>query len=129
MPADDVGHGFDNIGDVLSLSPVLMERYLDAAEAVVARTLATGKETVKTPNRSAGKAAEKPAGPQVRNGLAQFITATNGSSVPESMTLFDSEPVALIYLIAADGEYAIRLSAEPLKSGSGRVEIGISVDG
>src|SRR4051794_21821480 len=28
FPSDDVGHGFDNIGDVLSLSPVLMERYL-----------------------------------------------------------------------------------------------------
>ena len=28
FPADDVGHGFDNIGDVLTVSPVLMERYL-----------------------------------------------------------------------------------------------------
>ncbi len=34
FPSDDVGHGFDNIGDVLSVSPVLMERYLDAAVAV-----------------------------------------------------------------------------------------------
>ena len=28
FPIDDEGYGFDNIGDVLSLSPVLMERYL-----------------------------------------------------------------------------------------------------
>ena len=34
FPSDDVGHGFDNIADVLSISPVLMERYLDAASAV-----------------------------------------------------------------------------------------------
>ncbi len=34
FPADDSGYGFDNIGDVLSLSPVLMERYLVAAERV-----------------------------------------------------------------------------------------------
>ena len=34
FPSDDVGHGFDNIGDVLSVSPVLMERYLDAAVGV-----------------------------------------------------------------------------------------------
>ena len=34
FPSDDVGYGFDNIGDVLSLPPMLMERYLAAAEAV-----------------------------------------------------------------------------------------------
>src|SRR5262249_20610838 len=32
--ADDSGYGFDNIGDVLSLSPVLMEKYLAAAETL-----------------------------------------------------------------------------------------------
>jgi hypothetical protein len=32
FPQDDSGYGFDNIGDVLSLSPVLMEHYLNAAE-------------------------------------------------------------------------------------------------
>ena len=28
LPADDIGYGFDNIGDVLTVSPVLLERYL-----------------------------------------------------------------------------------------------------
>ena len=31
FPVDDSGYGFDNIGDVLSISPLLMEKYLDAA--------------------------------------------------------------------------------------------------
>ena len=31
FPSDDVGYGFDNIGDVLSISPLLMEKYLNAA--------------------------------------------------------------------------------------------------
>jgi hypothetical protein len=31
LPADDTGYGFDNIGDVLQISPLLMERYLSAA--------------------------------------------------------------------------------------------------
>jgi hypothetical protein len=35
FPSDDVGYGFDNIGDVLTLSPLLMERYLAAAEQIV----------------------------------------------------------------------------------------------
>jgi hypothetical protein len=39
FPADDIGHGFDNIGDVLTLSPLLMERYLDAAESIANRVI------------------------------------------------------------------------------------------
>jgi hypothetical protein len=31
LPADDSGYGFDNIGDVLTVSPVLLEKYLSAA--------------------------------------------------------------------------------------------------
>jgi hypothetical protein len=34
FPADDSGYGFDNIADVLSLSPLLMENYLNAAEKI-----------------------------------------------------------------------------------------------
>ena len=34
LPADDSGYGFDNIGDVLSLSPVLFDKYLAAAEGI-----------------------------------------------------------------------------------------------
>ena len=39
FPSDDVGYGFDNIGDVLTLPPVLLERYLDAADEVVRRAI------------------------------------------------------------------------------------------
>ena len=41
FPADDVGYGFDNIGDVLSLPPLLMERYLAAAEAITGMAIVT----------------------------------------------------------------------------------------
>jgi hypothetical protein len=36
FPADDVGNGFDNIGDVLTIPPILLEKYLTAAEKIVA---------------------------------------------------------------------------------------------
>ncbi len=39
FPTDDSGHGFDNIGDVLTISPLLMEKYLSAAERIAARAL------------------------------------------------------------------------------------------
>lgn len=41
FPGDDVGYGFDNIGDVLSLPPLLIEKYLDAAEAISGQAIYT----------------------------------------------------------------------------------------
>ncbi len=34
LPPDDTGYGFDTIGDVLTLSPMLLEKYMRAAEAI-----------------------------------------------------------------------------------------------
>ena len=42
FPTDDSGDGFDNIGDVLTVSPVLMEKYLAAAGRIAERAIATG---------------------------------------------------------------------------------------
>ncbi len=39
FPTDDSGHGFDNIGDVLTISPILMEKYVTAAERIAARAI------------------------------------------------------------------------------------------
>lgn len=39
FPPDDVGYGFDNIGDVLSLPTLLMEKYLAAAETISAQVI------------------------------------------------------------------------------------------
>jgi len=41
FPPDDTGFGFDNIGDVLSVSPLLMEKYMDAAEMIVSEAVPT----------------------------------------------------------------------------------------
>lgn len=63
FPADDVGHGFDNIGDVLTLSPLLMERYLDAAETIADRVIA--------PN---------PPNPSVRHLSGRFLQPNNAQT-------------------------------------------------
>jgi hypothetical protein len=39
FPADDTGHGFDNIGEVLNISPLLLEKYLDAAVEIVQKAV------------------------------------------------------------------------------------------
>lgn len=40
FPTDDSGDGFDNIGDILTVSPVLMDKYLSAAGRIAERTVA-----------------------------------------------------------------------------------------
>jgi len=41
FPADDSGDGFDNMAELLSLSPLLMERYLSAAERIARWAVST----------------------------------------------------------------------------------------
>lgn len=41
FPADDTGHGFDNLADVLTISPMLLEKYLAAASEIVSRAVPT----------------------------------------------------------------------------------------
>ncbi len=42
LPADNIGQGFDNIADVLAVSPLLMERYLFAAGRVASLAVGPG---------------------------------------------------------------------------------------
>jgi len=39
FPPDDAGHGFDNIGDVLTLPPMLLEKYLTAAKTIITQAV------------------------------------------------------------------------------------------
>jgi hypothetical protein len=40
FPTDDSGEGFDNLGEILTVSPVLMESYMNAAERIAASAIA-----------------------------------------------------------------------------------------
>lgn len=46
LPPDDTGYGFDNIGDVLTVSPLLLEKYMQVAEAVVAEAVPTVSKVI-----------------------------------------------------------------------------------
>ncbi len=41
LPQDDSGHGFDNLGEVLTVSPLLLEKYLKAAREIVNQAIPT----------------------------------------------------------------------------------------
>ena len=47
FPSDDVGYGFDNIGDVLTMPPILMEKYLAAAEKIARQADRAPKPTAR----------------------------------------------------------------------------------
>jgi hypothetical protein len=46
FPPDDSGYGFDNIADVLNMSPLLMEKYMQAAETIVDQAVPTVPKVV-----------------------------------------------------------------------------------
>ena len=76
--ADDSGYGFDNIGDVLSVSPVLTEKYFNAAEQVVRRVVAArpGDPAARGPPR--GPARRAPS----RRRRSRSARAASPSSTP-----------------------------------------------
>ena len=41
FPPDDTGYGFDDIGDVLTISPMRLEKFLQAAQTIVDRAVPT----------------------------------------------------------------------------------------
>ena len=77
FPSDDIGHGFDNIGDVLTMSPVLMERYLAAAESIMQRAIVAESASARPAEHAAAGAllaADKPQAEQTREVLRRFAT-------------------------------------------------------
>lgn len=99
FPSDDVGFGFDNIADVLSVSPVLMEQYLNAAEGIAEE--AVPLNAAHPPKRTmAGKFCEpaSPAVPQDR-----FRPMNAGHTDPIS-----SGPLHTMTRITAGDEYWVR---------------------
>ncbi|MBI5760009.1 MAG: DUF1592 domain-containing protein [Planctomycetales bacterium] len=93
FPSDDVGHGFDNIGDVLSISPVLMERYLAAAESISQRAIVL----------------EKPK-PAVRPAVATFLQPRRGEVNERTMSAAD-DPLSFTYKVDRAGDYIFRVRA------------------
>jgi hypothetical protein len=70
FPSDDVGNGFDNIADVLTMSPILLEKYLAAADTVV--TKAFESDEVRRRILAHGEDERAFRGDSARRNLAEF---------------------------------------------------------
>jgi hypothetical protein len=97
FPPDDTGHGFDTIGEVLSLSPLLLEKYLSAARSIVSRTVPLAPRVV-AENRVAG-----------RRFHAAEEAATEGSDAPLSLSYYKPATVSHSYQVEHAGRYQLVL--------------------
>lgn len=103
FPSDDIGYGFDNIGDVLSLPPVLMERYLDAAEGILARAITPDPPPV--PKRHLSSQYTEPASADVAAKLIEAGYRRLDTAAKEGI---ETGPINTLYQWEASGEYTFR---------------------
>ena len=118
FPADDSGYGFDNIGDVLSLSPVLMEKYLTAAETIARRAIIAERIQPKA-TRTQIRAESVGMGDQLKVQLAP------GAQGPMPVR----EALHVRHRFAAEGDYDIRIALGGSRRDQPAVTMGFWIDG
>ncbi len=93
LPADDSGHGFDNLAGTLALSPVLMERYLSAARRI--SRLAVGDPAI---------------GPGFTSQVYGVpITMTQNDRMSEDLPFGSRAGLAVRHRFPLDGEYVVTI--------------------
>jgi len=94
LPVDDSGFGFDNIGDVLSVSPALLERYMTAARRI--SRLAVGEESL------------KPAEEEF-SARALGMRSTRNERISDDLPFDSRGGMSFQYYFPADAEYRLRV--------------------
>ncbi len=93
LPTDDSGYGFDNIGDVLSLSPVLIERYMSVARMV--SRLAVGDTEIK---------------PEAREfDVPKLGKGRRAGRISDALPFDSAGGLAIEYHFPVDAEYLIKI--------------------
>ncbi|MDB6065780.1 MAG: Protein of unknown function (DUF1587)/Protein of unknown function (DUF1592)/Protein of unknown [Pedosphaera sp.] len=114
FPADDIGYGFDNIGDVLSLSPMLMEKYLSAAGKIMDLAIVT-EQPVKGPVKRF-------------NGADMPSTAKGGDYGISGRILYNNGEVTARFQCSKAGEYLLRARAFGQQAGPEPVRLEFRVN-
>ncbi|MDB5311875.1 MAG: hypothetical protein JWO38_6077 [Gemmataceae bacterium] len=118
FPADDVGYGFDNIGDVLSFQPILLEKYLAAADKILDKALtlptltATSKQKFPAQNLSVFPRNAKPADSK------EIVFGSDGNASPADKFNFPEH-----------GEYSFRFRGWGKKAGGEFPKVVLRIDG
>jgi hypothetical protein len=122
FPADDVGYGFDNIGDVLSLPPLLLEKYMAAADKILDKALQLPEKAV---------SAKQTFRPQQISTIPRDakIREQNGNRNRIKFTTEGSAFLPQNYNFTADGEYVLRFRGWGTNVGGDYPKVVFRVDG
>ena len=113
FPSDDVGYGFSNIADVLSLPPLLLEKYVDASEKIAAAAILT-EESGQRKQRFDARQLRGSGAADVRDDWVRMNST--GSAFREQE-------------IKLAGEYIIRVKAAADQAGPDPARMEIRIDG
>jgi hypothetical protein len=116
FPADDSGYGFDNIGDVLSMPPILIEKYLAAAERVLDSALLL-----------------RPPPPPSHehfpvNALEVGYNAKQRGDGWAALNSIEEDDVAANFVVQREGEYAVRVRAYAKQEGPAPIKLAFMLD-
>lgn len=114
FPTDDTGYGFDNIAEVLSMSPLLAEKYLYAAETSLDKAIVT-----EGPKRQA-----------IKFDGAKLTSTSGGNGTNETAWAMSANGEVFIKpTIPATGEYEIRVRTYGQQIAPDPVRMAIRIDG
>jgi mono/diheme cytochrome c family protein len=89
FPPDDTGYGFDNIGDVLTISPLLLEKYFEAAQKIVVDAVPTVARTMEVKTVEGRR--------------------FKGEGNPDNLDLYKPASLSYSTKLSKDGDYRITL--------------------
>ncbi|MEC8554170.1 MAG: DUF1592 domain-containing protein [Planctomycetota bacterium] len=111
---DDVGYGFDNIGDVLTLPPLLMEKYYLEAERISTTLIQVPpREKVFTVGYAGG----------------QLESKSNSKNANRELTLTSAGAGSFRVQIPKAGPYILTVSADGDQAGNEPCMMGVEIDG
>lgn len=113
FPGDDVGYGFDNIGDVLTLPPLLMEKYLTAAEEI-------SKAVIMAPEPGPSfEAIRKP---------SQLTASSGGKGDATRFTFYSNGTITFDEVVPWRGNYTLEMGMSGTAAMGEYPKLTVSVD-
>ena len=116
FPQDETAFGFDTIADVLTIQPLLMERYLKAGEEIVARVLAGNVQ---------GPPVQAHRGEMMEPSNLEWVRPIGGGV----MGFYREGSAFKMVEFGADGDYTLRFRAYGEQAGPEAPKLAVSIDG
>ncbi len=109
FPPDDTGYGFDNIGDVLTVSPMLLEKYMAAAKAIVSEAVPIVGKVIPERVIPGSRFQRTDAAPVQPKGRGGFGGRGNPQDTMRSLNYYEPATVAMSTQVEKAGSYRLTL--------------------